>query len=214
MALCSYTDVETFLEIDVDSTLQTHLTNTFIPYVDAAIKRFLGYDVEQATYTETFDGNEQQDLFLRHIPVASITSVVEDGNTLTSGNTKDYVHYENGKLRRIVIRWSGIKPKNVVVTYVGGYSSSDIPDQIKLTSARAAARLFMTSLQTSAKADTGTVSSHLSDNTAQTGFDVALTERIGDYDISFADVVIQNLQPVLTTADMAILQPFRSRFFV
>lgn len=140
--------------------------------------------------------------------------MVEDGNTLTSGNTKDYVHYENGKLRRIVIRWSGIKPKNVVVTYVGGYSSSDIPDQIKLTSARAAARLFMTSLQTSAKADTGTVSSHLSDNTAQTGFDVALTERIGDYDISFADVVIQNLQPVLTTADMAILQPFRSRFFV
>jgi len=214
MALCSYTDVETFLEIDVDSTLQTHLANTFIPYVDAAIKRFLGYDVEQATYTETFDGNEQQDLFLRHIPVASITSVVEDGNTLTSGNTKDYVHYDNGKLRRIVIRWSGIKPKNVVVTYVGGYSSSDIPDQIKLTSARAAARLFMTSLQTSAKADTGTVSSHLSDNTAQTGFDVALTERIGDYDISFADVVIQNLQPVLTTADMAILQPFRSRFFV
>jgi len=98
MALCSYTDVETFLEIDVDSTLQTHLTNTFIPYVDAAIKRFLGYDVEQATYTETFDGNEQQDLFLRHIPVASITSVVEDGNTLTSGNTKDYVHYDNGKL--------------------------------------------------------------------------------------------------------------------
>ena len=72
----------------------------------------------------------------------------------------------------------------------------------------------MTSLQTSAKADTGTVSSHLSDNTSQTGFDVALTERIGDYDISFADVVIQNLQPVLTTADMAILQPFRSRFFV
>ena len=214
MALCSYTDVETFLEIDVDSTLQTHLTNTFIPYVDAAIKRFLGYDVEQATYTETFDGNEQRDLFLRHIPVASITSVVEDGNTLTSGNTKDYVHYDNGKLRRIVIRWSGIKPKNVVVTYVGGYASSDIPDQIKLTSARAAARLFMTSLQTSAKADTGTVSSHLSDNTSQTGFDVALTERIGDYDISFADVVIQNLQPVLTTADMAILQPFRSRFFV
>ena len=52
------------------------------------LKRFLGYDVEQATYTETFDGNEQQDLFLRHVPIASITSVTEDGNTLTQGNTK------------------------------------------------------------------------------------------------------------------------------
>ena len=72
----------------------------------------------------------------------------------------------------------------------------------------------MTSLQTSAKADTGQVSSHLTDNTTTTNFDVALTERIGDYDVSYADVVIQNLQPVLTNADMALLQPFRSRFFV
>ena len=33
---------------------------------------------------KSFDGNEQQDLFLRHIPIASITSVTEDGNTLVS----------------------------------------------------------------------------------------------------------------------------------
>ena len=203
MALCSVSEVERFLEIDVDTTLQNHIEFTFIPYVDAAIKRFLGYD-----------GNEQQDLFLRHIPIASITSVTEDSNTLVSGNEKDYVHYSNGRLRRIVVRWSGIKPQNVSVTYVGGYAASDIPKSISLTSARATARLFMTSLQTSAKADTGTVSSHLSDNTNTTGFDIALSERIGDYDVSFADVVIQNLQPVLTNADMAILQPFRSRFFV
>lgn len=214
MALSSVTGVERFLQIDVDSTLQNHIEFTFIPYVDAAIKRFLGYDVEQATYTEVFDGNEQQDLFLRHIPIASITSVVEDGNTLVSGNEKDYVHYDNGRLKRITIRWSGIKPRNVSVTYVGGYAASDIPTVIKETSARAAARLLMTSLQTSAKADTGQVSSHLTDNTTTTNFDVALTERIGDYDVSYADVVIQNLQPVLTNADMALLQPFRSRFFV
>lgn len=214
MALSSVTGVERFLQIDVDSTLENHIEFTFIPYVDAAIKRFLGYDVEQATYTEVFDGNEQQDLFLRHIPIASITSVTEDGNTLVSGNEKDYVHYDNGRLRRITIRWSGIKPKNVSVTYVGGYAAADIPTVIKETSARAAARLLMTSLQTSAKADTGQVSSHLTDNTTTTNFDVALTERIGDYDVSYADVVIQNLQPVLTNADMALLQPFRSRFFV
>tara|TARA_Y100001937_G_C7107852_1_gene325962 strand:+ start:127 stop:771 length:645 start_codon:yes stop_codon:yes gene_type:complete len=214
MALSSVTGVERFLQIDVDSTLQNHIEFTFIPYVDAAIKRFLGYDVEQATYTEVFDGNEQQDLFLRHIPIASITSVIEDGNTLVSGNEKDYVHYDNGRLKRITIRWSGIKPRNVSVTYVGGYAASDIPTVIKETSARAAARLLMTSLQTSAKADTGQVSSHLTDNTTTTNFDVALTERIGDYDVSYADVVIQNLQPVLTNADMALLQPFRSRFFV
>ena len=204
MALCSYSDVETFLQLDVDTALQTNLTNSFIPYVDSAIKRFLGYDVEQATYTETFDGEEKKDIFLRHIPIQSITTVTEDASTLTEGNENDFVSYSNGQLRRVAIRWSGIKPKNISVTYVGGYASADIPEQIKFTSARATARLFMTSLQTSAKADTGTVSSHLSDSSSQTGFDIALTERIGDYDVSYADVVIQALQPVLTTADMAI----------
>jgi len=214
MALCSVGDVEQFLQVDLNSTVEASVTNTFIPYVDAAIKRYLGHDVEQATYTETFDGNEQQDLFLRHVPVASITSITEDGNALTEGNESDYVSYSNGRLRRIVIRWSGIKPKNISVTYVGGYEAADIPEQIKQTSARAAARLVMTSLQISAKADTGEVSSHLADNTTTQSFDIPLTERVGDYDVAFGDVIIQNLQPVLTNADMALLNPFRSRFFV
>ena len=38
------------------------------------------------------------------------------------------------------------KTKNVSVTYVGGYAAADIPTVIKETSARAAARLLMTSL--------------------------------------------------------------------
>jgi len=214
MALCSVSDVEQFLQIDLNSTVEASVTNTFIPYVDAAIKRYLGHDVEQATYTETFDGNEQQDIFLRHIPIASITSVTEDGNTLTQGNENDYVYYDNGRLRRVVIRWSGIKPKNISVTYVGGYASNAIPEQIKFSSARAAARLLMTSLQISAKSDTGQISTHLADNTTTTNFDIALTERVGDYDVAFGDVVVQNLTPVLTNAEMMMLQPFRSRFFV
>jgi len=214
MALCSVSDVSTFLQLDLNSTLEGHITNTYIPYVDAAIKRFLGYDVEEATHTETFDGNEQNDIFLRHVPISSISSITEDGSTLTEGNERDFVSYSNGRVQRITIRWSGIKPKNVVVTYVGGYSAADMPDVIKMTSARATARLVMTSLQISAKADTGEVSTHLVDNTNTTNFDVALTERVGDYDVAFGDVIIQNLQPVLTAADMAMLQPFRSRFFV
>ena len=170
MALCSVSDVQQFLQVDLNSTVEASVTNTFIPYVDAAIKRYLGHDVEQATYTEVFDGAEQQDLFLRHIPIASITTVTEDSNTLVSGNEKDYVHYDNGRLRRIVVRWSGIKPKNISVTYVGGYQSADIPEQIKQTSARASGRLLLTSLQNSAKADTGQISSHLSDNTTPTSY--------------------------------------------
>lgn len=214
MALCSASDVEQFLQVDLNSTVEASVTNTFIPYVDAAIKRYVGYDIEQATYTETFDGSEQKDLFLRHIPIASISSLTEDGNTLTQGNEADYVYYNNGRLRRVVVRWSGVKPKNISVTYVGGYASADIPVAIKQTSAKAASRMVLTALQISAKADSGAVGTHLADNTSTSSFDVPITERIGDYDVAYADIVIQNLTPVLTAGDMAILNPFRSRFFV
>ena len=76
------------------------------------------------------------------------------------------MYYDNGRLRRIVVRWSGIKPKNISITYVGGYASSNIPDAIKKHLLVLPLRMFMTSLQTSSKADTGTVGSHLADNTA------------------------------------------------
>ena len=74
--------------------------------------------------------------------------------------------------------------------------------------------MLMTSLQISSKADTGQVGSHLASNTSTSTFDIPITERIGDYDVAYADVVIQNLTPVLTQGDMAVLNPFRSRFFV
>ena len=56
MALCSVSEVERFLEIDVDTTLQTHIEFTFIPYVDAAIKRFsahwMRHEKETAFYIQ------------------------------------------------------------------------------------------------------------------------------------------------------------------
>ena len=38
MALCSVSDVESMVQIDYSSDLETDITNVFIPYVDSAIK--------------------------------------------------------------------------------------------------------------------------------------------------------------------------------
>ena len=46
MALCTSADVESIVQINYNTDLQTDITNTFIPYVESAIKRFLGYDPE------------------------------------------------------------------------------------------------------------------------------------------------------------------------
>ena len=65
MALCSVSDVESMVQIDYSSDLETDITNVFIPYVDSAIKRFLGYDPEyDSSIVEKFDGREKTHLFL------------------------------------------------------------------------------------------------------------------------------------------------------
>ena len=91
MAFCTASDVENYVQFALSSDLETHLTNNIIPLVEAAVKEYVGYDVEQATQTETFTGDQTKDIFLTHLPVNSITSIVEDGITLTQGNENDYV---------------------------------------------------------------------------------------------------------------------------
>jgi hypothetical protein len=68
-------------------------------------------------------------LFVSRYPVASITSIVEDGTTLT---TDDYeLRASEGRIVRLSndaeTPWSGNK---VVVTYVAGYST--VPEALKL----------------------------------------------------------------------------------
>lgn len=59
----------------------TTATDAFIaqvrPAVESALKRVVKYEIEQATYTEYYDGSGTQYLRLRQTPVTSITSVYE-----------------------------------------------------------------------------------------------------------------------------------------
>ena len=147
MAFCTAADVETFALIDFHSDLETHLTNNIIPLIDDAIREYVGYDVDYASHTETFSGNQTRELFLEQRPVIAVTSVVEDGNTLEYGNQKDFTWYSNGRIRRIGSRWSFAYPDNITVTYTAGYDTGGgygitLPNAFKYVSARASARLL------------------------------------------------------------------------
>ena len=105
MALCTVSDVEKVLGVDLGTTDETTVTNLLIPTVEAAISNFLGYDPNySSSITEKFDGDRTEDLFLSRSPVVSVTSVTEDGSVLTEGNDQDYVLYANlGRLRNCCI---------------------------------------------------------------------------------------------------------------
>ena len=153
MALSTVSDVEKVLGVDLSTADETNVTNVFITTADAAIENYVGYALGyEASISETFDGDDSEDLFLKRLPIVSVASVVEDGVTLTAGNNNDYVIYnELGLIRRTGLQyWSAQKLRNITVTYTAGYSDSessaeDIPKDIKFVSARVAGRLFMAS---------------------------------------------------------------------
>tara|TARA_B100000925_G_scaffold222384_1_gene171082 strand:+ start:227 stop:883 length:657 start_codon:yes stop_codon:yes gene_type:complete len=218
MAFSTAADVESYTQINFDSALETHLTNNIIPFVDAAINQYVGYELEYGTKTETFTGDQTREIFLRHLPVRSITSVVEDDTTLTQGNSADYVFYDSGRLRRLGKRWSYAKEQNIVVTYVAGYTafgggvSTDLPIQIKMVSSRAAARMLEATISVSSQQEPGEISAQGSSTAGN--FNLAVSERIGDYSADYSiGLDALSLSP-LTASDMSLLSPYRKSYFV
>ena len=218
MALCTSADVEGFLGLNLASEDATQLTERYIPYVDKVIKNFVGYDIEYTTsITETFDGRDKEyDIFLTHLPIVSVTSVTEDGTALTQGNEEDYVFYTNGIVHRVGVRWSDAKRQNIVVTYNAGYTVSTMPADIKYTSARAVARMFLKTLQISGQQGSGEIKTHLADSSNGGNFNMVQRETIGTYTVEYGSLPDMNLddESILTKNDRVILSKYKTSFFV
>lgn len=212
MALCTVSDVEAIVQIDFASTLETSITNNIIPFADQVIKTYLGYDIEAADQTETLFGDNLRELNLKHIPVNSISSITEDGNALSEGNTNDYVFHSNGRVERVLGRWSGAKPKNISVSYNAGYST--IPEDIKFTSARISARIILSAMNLSSQASTGAANTHLSDSTNGASMAIVEEERIGDLSVRFADPMLYFDGDLLKESDKVLLSPYKKQVFV
>tara|TARA_A100001201_G_scaffold126842_1_gene111380 strand:+ start:63 stop:701 length:639 start_codon:yes stop_codon:yes gene_type:complete len=212
MALCTVSDVEAIVQIDFASTLETSITNNIIPFADQVIKTYLGYDIEAADQTETLFGDNLRELNLKHIPVNSISSITEDGNSLTEGNESDYVFHSNGRVERVLGRWSGAKPKNISVSYNAGYST--IPEDIKFTSARISARIILSAMNLSSQASTGAANTHLSDSTNGASMAIVEEERIGDLSVRFADPMLYFDGDLLKESDKVLLSPYKKQVFV
>ena len=148
----------------------------------------------------------------RHIPVNSITSITEDGQTLTEGNEDDFVFHSNGRLERVGIRWSGAKPRNITVVYNAGYST--IPDDIRFTSARISARMVLSALNLGSQAKAGAVDTHLADSTNGADMSIVLQERIGDLTVQFADPLAYFDGELLKQSDKLLLSPYKKQVLV
>jgi hypothetical protein len=131
-------DVESFLQVEIDETLQIIATARALTEASASIRNYTRQYLEQIDDDViTLDSPGGYRLFLPEIPVIDVTKVVEDGVTLTQGD--DYKLGQHGILHRIDQRWSdGIQ--NITITYSHGFAV--IPDDIVAICTRAASRAY------------------------------------------------------------------------
>lgn len=167
---CTTEQVEDLLQIDISDADKLDSVERAITAATAAIKNHCHQTIEEvADDVYTFDlFAPVWNLVLPEMPVTSVASVVEDGETLTAGSDEDYVVMNYGQIRRIGSRWE-TGPQIVTVTYTHGYAT--IPDDVIDVCTRAAARAYQAGLKASEAAAVPGVSSM----------------SLGDYSVSYSE---------------------------
>jgi hypothetical protein len=145
-----------------------------------AVERYCDRTFASGTVTDTIDGDNSPRVFLSRPPITSITSVTVNGSALdnTYGDAWSF-NPDTGELLRgdgkddpRFATWFPRGFRNVVVVFVGGYSS--IPEDVK-------------------EATIETVK-HMHDLAKKTG--VYQSEAIGDYSYTLADPTRLALPPL------------------
>ncbi len=114
-------------QADIGNLLRTTITDdddleAMLERASGLIVDWLGWNPEvEADVVETLEGDKSAMLTLKSLHVTALTSVVEDGSTLTEGNEGDYVWYSDGRLVRLGRIWPS-KRQSIIVTYDQGYS--------------------------------------------------------------------------------------------
>lgn len=143
---CAVRDVEDLLQFEI--TTEEHMASCAraIEEATAAIKNYCHQTIELVEDDEiTLDvWAPRWNLVLPEMPVVSVASVVEDGETLVEGDDEDYVLAQYGQLIRRGARWE-VGPQIVTVTYTHGYAT--LPDDVVAVCTRAAARAFQAGLR-------------------------------------------------------------------
>ena len=197
MGFCTVADLEAFLQITIAESNEAALRA--IDEATMAIQNFCGQTIEQVEDDEyTFDvAAGMTKLFLPELPVTAVSSVVEDGTTLTAD--ADYKLGLYGILHRIGRPWkTGVQI--VTVTYSHGYPSGHAKlETAKSICTRAAARAYQAGLRAAALSGvSGVQAQSIGDYQVQYGAEVSGSD--GSLGASAAPILLPSEKAVLARA--------------
>lgn len=136
--LCQLSDVKTYLGITSSGTDQ--VLSALITNASSFIERYCNRAFEQASYTETRNGNGADAIYLRNAPIVSVQSVSVDGVSIPAApdtTSYGYVFDEHKVYLRGDARVNPITPgifagypprfqrgvQNIVIAYTAGFAT-------------------------------------------------------------------------------------------
>jgi len=124
--IVSVDEVKEILRPDIEETTDLDvLLEKLIKRKQAVMERYIGYPIEAADYTEKYDGNGENFLFLRKIPVNSVSQLKIDTSVINSAYYK--VLGEEGILYCSLRFTKGVR--NIEVQFNAGYEI--VPEDLK-----------------------------------------------------------------------------------
>lgn len=134
-------DMKSFLGIPSTQTGKDTLLENLLDSYNDMIEDYLGVTCINSSYTEVYDGDGADTLFVKHYPIVSVTSLSIDGDIISSSDYKiyskeGYIRYTEGVFTKDF--------KNVSIIYTAGYgaSANDVSNVLKLALKTWVARVF------------------------------------------------------------------------
>ena len=125
-------EMRSFLGLPDSMTTKNELLVDLIDSYNDEIEQYLGVTMINTSYSEYYDGNGTDCLFLKHYPIGTITTLTID-STAQVENTDFYKYADEGKIKLK----SGVFTKdihNVYIVYTAGWGAtrSAVPKPLKL----------------------------------------------------------------------------------
>jgi hypothetical protein len=131
--LCSLEEAKRFYDITTSKAEDDTLIEELIGRVSSLFHSYIGIDqIKSKVYTEYYDGDGTEYLFLDKVPVISVTSIHEDNDwTFGSDVLLDALTYRVANKRYITLKDDVFAPgtQNIKVVYTAGYAV--VPEDIK-----------------------------------------------------------------------------------
>ena len=141
MDLITLAELKAFLEIKTATTDHDALLSSLITGVSARIEKFLNRDLEKKARTKYFNAG-RKNYYLPAYPIdldSPITVVYDE--TLQVKDSDYYIWEDLGKIE-FVLTTVCYRPKEIQITWTGGYASNSLPYDISLATTMQTAFIF------------------------------------------------------------------------